>query len=179
MAEHITKPQPYKTEAVGNLKEKFGSYKGYIFTDYRGLTVEQITNLRAALRKLNAEYKVVKNTFARIAFKELEQPDVSDYLTGPTAIALTMDESSQVAKSILDFSKDTSVKVKGGLVDGRVFDGKQVEALSKLPSKAELIAKLMGTMNAPIQHLVFAINGVSSKLVRTLAAVADKKKESE
>ncbi len=179
MAEHVTKPQPYKTEAVVSLKEKFGSYNGYIFTDYRGLTVQQITNLRAALRKLNAEYKVVKNNFAKIAFRELDKPDVSDYLTGPTAIALSRDEASQVAKSILDFAKDTSVKIKGGLVEGMVFDMKQVEALSRLPSKADLIAKLMGTMNAPLQHLVYAMNGVTSKLVRTLAAVADKKKESE
>ena len=179
MAEHVTKPQPYKTEAGVSLKEKFGSYNGYIFTDYRGLTVQQITNLRAALRKLNAEYKVVKNNFAKIAFRELDKPDVSDYLTGPTAIALSRDEASQVAKSILDFAKDTSVKIKGGLVEGMVFDMKQVEALSRLPSKADLIAKLMGTMNAPLQHPVYAMNGVTSKLVRTLAAVADKKKESE
>ena len=179
MAEHVTKPQPYKTEAVVSLKEKFGSYNGYIFTDYRGLTVQQITNLRAALRKLKAEYKVVKNNFAKIAFRELDKPDVSDYLTGATAIVLSRDEASQGAKSILDFAKDTSVKIKGGLVEGMVFDMKQVEALSRLPSKADLIAKLMGTMNAPLQHLVYAMNGVTSKLVRTLAAVADKKKESE
>lgn len=179
MAEHVTKIQPYKTESVGKLKSKLGAYKGYIFTDYRGLTVEQITNLRTALRKMDAEYRVVKNNFAKIAFRELDQPDVSSYLTGPTAIALTMDEASRVAKSILDFSRDTSVKIKGGLVEGQVFDDKQVEALSRLPSKMELIAKLMGTMNAPVQHLVYAMSGVTSKLVRTLAAVADKKKESE
>lgn len=178
MAGHTVKIQPYKESAVDGLKDKFGSYKGYIFTDYRGLTVEQITNLRTALRKLNAEYKVVKNNFARIAFKELNQPDVADYLVGPTAIALTKEEASQVAKSILDFSRETSVKIKGGLVEGKVFNEKQVEALSKLPTKAELIAKLMGTMKAPAQNLVYAMNGVTSKLVRTLAAVAEKKKES-
>ncbi|MDR2588862.1 MAG: 50S ribosomal protein L10 [Spirochaetales bacterium] len=177
MAEHVTKPQPYKVEAVGQLKEKFGGFSGYIFTDYRGLTVEQITNLRGALRKFGAEYKVVKNNFANIAFKELSRPDVSQYLVGPTAIALTQDEASQVAKSLLDFAKETTVKIKGGLLDGQVFDGKQMEAFSRLPSRAELISKLMGTMNAPLQNLVYAMNGVTSKLVRTLAAVADKKKQ--
>jgi len=179
MAEHKVKLQPAKVEAVGGLKEKFNAYQGYIFTDYRGLTVEQITNLRRALRKYGAEFRVVKNNYARIAFEELKRPDVSSYLTGPTAIALTKDDSSQVAKSILDFTKETSVKIKGGLVEGKVFDDKQIAALSKLPTRMELIAKLMGTMKAPAQNLVYVMNGVTSKLVRTLAAVADKKKESQ
>jgi len=179
MAERVTKPQPYKEEAVGHLKEKFGSYADYIFTDYRGLTVEQITGLRAALRKFGAEYKVVKNNFAKIAFRQLEKPDVGEYLVGPTAIALMKDDTGQVAKSILDFGKETSVRIKGGLVVGSVFNLKQMENLSRLPSRAQLLASLMGTMKAPLQHLVYAMNGVTGKLVRTLAAVADKKKESE
>ena len=175
--QHVTKPQNYKVEAVGTLKEKFGGFTGYIFTDYRGLTVEQITGLRGQLRKLGAEYRVIKNNFANIAFKELAQPDVAAYLVGPTAIALTKDEASQVAKSILDFSRETSVKIKGGLVDGQVFTDKQMEAFSRLPSRLELISSLMGTMKAPLQNLVYAMNGVTSKLVRTLAAVRDKKEQ--
>lgn len=177
MAEHVVKLQAAKVETVKGLKDKFGAYQGYIFTDYRGLTVEQITNVRKALRKHNAEYRVVKNNYARIAFQEMSQPDVAFYLTGPTAIALTKDDSGQVAKSLLDFTKDTSIKIKGGLVEGKVFNDKQIVALSKLPTKIELIAKLMGTMKAPAQNLVYVMNGVTSKLVRTLAAVADKKKE--
>jgi large subunit ribosomal protein L10 len=153
----------------------FGSYKGYIFTDFRGLTVEQITKLRRELQKLNAEYKVVKNNFARIAFQEMSQPDVSSYLTGPTAIALANEESAQVAKSLLEFAKETSVKVKGGLVEGKVFDDQQIVLFSKLPSRVELLASLMGTMRAPVQNLVYAMNGVTTKLVRTLQAVAEKK----
>jgi large subunit ribosomal protein L10 len=179
MTERITKPQPYKVEAVKTLKEKFSGYSGYIFTDYRGLTVGQITGLRGLLRKLDAEYKVVKNNFAKIAFQELSQPDVASCLVGPTAIALTKDEASQVAKSILDFAKETSVRIKGGLVDGQVFDGKQMEAFSRLPSRAELLAQLMGVMKAPAQNLACAMSGVAGKLVRTLAAVADKKKSEE
>ena len=177
--QHVTKPQGYKVEAVGTLKEKFGDYSGYIFTDYRGLTMEQISVLRRQLRKLGAEYHVIKNNFAKIAFKELSQPDVGSYLVGPTAIALANDEASQVAKSILEFSRETSVKIKGGLVSGQVFNNKQIEAFSKLPSRKELLSSLMGTMKAPLQNLVYAMSGVPSKLVRTLAAVADKKKKDE
>jgi large subunit ribosomal protein L10 len=179
MAEHAAKPQPYKTEAVKVLKEKFSGYSGYIFTDYRGLTVAQITGLRGELRKLNAEYKVVKNNFAKIAFQELSQPGVASCLTGPTAIALAKDEASQVAKAILEFAKETSVRIKGGLVDGQIFDDKQIQAFSRLPSRAELLAQLMGVMKAPARDLACAMNGVAGKLVRTLAAVADKKKSEE
>ena len=179
MAEQrLTKPQTYKVEAVEGLKEKFGSFTGYVFTDYRGLTVEQITGLRGQLRKMGAEYRVVKNNFAKIAFKELSQPDgVAAYLVGPTAIAMARDEANQVAKSILDFARETSVKIKGGLVDGQILNDKQMEAFSRLPSRAELLSSLMGTMKAPMQNLVCAMNGIPSKLVRTLAAVADKKKQ--
>jgi len=175
MGEYKVKLNDKKLQAVKELKDKFGSYKGFIFTDFRGLSVEQITKLRRELRKLNAEYKVVKNNFARIAFQEMSQPDVSSYLTGPTAIAMANEESTQVAKSLLEFAKETSVKVKGGLVEGKVFDSQQIVLFSKLPSRVELLASLMGTMRAPVQNLVYAMNGVTTKLVRTLQAVAEKK----
>ncbi len=175
MSEYKVKLNDKKLQAVKELKDKFGSYKGFIFTDFRGLTVEQITKLRRELRKLNAEYKVIKNNFARIAFQEMSQPDVSSYLTGPTAIAMANEESTQVAKSLLEFARETSVKVKGGLVEGKVFDDQQIVLFSKLPSRVELLASLMGTMRAPVQNLVYAMNGVTTKLVRTLQAVAEKK----
>ncbi|MFQ3621252.1 MAG: 50S ribosomal protein L10 [Spirochaetales bacterium] len=164
-----------KLKAVKDLKDRFESYKGFIFTDFRGLSVEQITKLRQELRKLNAEYKVIKNNYAQIAFQQLKKPDVSSYLMGPTAIALANEEAPQVAKSLLEFAKETSVKIKGGLVEGAVFDEKQIVQFSKLPSRAELLSSLMGTMRAPVQNLVYVMNGVTTKLVRTLKAVAEKK----
>ncbi len=84
-------------------------------------------------------------------------------------------ESSPVVKSLIDFAREWSVQVKGGLIAGRVFDAKQVEEFCKLPTRPELLAILMGTMNAPLQNLVYTMNGVTKKLVRTLQAVADKK----
>lgn len=175
MAIKAKKVQPAKVEAIESLKDKFGQVRDFIFTDYRGLTVEQITNLRKLLRKKGAEYRIVKNNFARLAFEELKLPDVSGYLAGPTAIAYAKEDSGEVAKILFDFSKESSVKVKGGIVDGLVFDGKQVEALSKLPSKPQLISMLLSTMNAPLQNLVYALNAIPTKLVRTLKAVEDKK----
>jgi len=173
---HETRVNDRKREAVGLLKDEFGDVKDFIFTDYRGLTVEQITVLRRRLREQNAEYKVIKNNYARIAFQQLQSPEeVASYLVGPTAIAMAKGESSPVVKSLIDFARESSVQVKGGLIAGRVYDAKQVAEYSKLPTRPELLAILMGTMNAPVQNLVYAIGGVTTKLVRTLQAVADKK----
>jgi large subunit ribosomal protein L10 len=175
MSDYAVKINKTKEDAVSSIKGSFQGVKDYIFTDYRGLTVAQITTLRGKLRDLNADYHVVKNNYAKIAFKDLELQGVDPYLVGPTAIALTRGDSAAVAKELFGLSKDWTMSVKGGLIDGTVFDAKQVDAYSKLPSRAELLAKLMGTMNAPLQNFVYALNGVTTKLVRTLQAVADQK----
>lgn len=173
--EYKTRITEDKETLVGTLKETFKDMRGFVFTDYRGLTVEQITELRRKLRTREAEYHVVKNNFARLAFRQLEKPDVSPFLVGPTAVALVPNESGEVVKDLFDFAKEWSVQVKGGLIDGTLFDAAQVEAFSRLPSHDQLLAMLMGTMQAPLQNLVYAINGVTQKLVRTLAAIAEKK----
>ncbi len=176
MAETEVKVQQGKIEAVGKLKEQFAGYSDFIFTDYRGLTVEQITELRHRLREQRSVFKVVKNRYAKIVLQGLKAPDMSAHLTGPTAIALVRDDAASTAKILFDYTKESPLQVKGGLIEGGVYDAKQVEALSKLPSKNVLLAQLMGTMKAPVQNLVFALNGITTKLVRTLVAVADAKK---
>lgn len=161
--------QPAKTAAIADMKACFESAKDFIFTEYRGLTVEQITDLRAKLREKDCTYKVVKNTFARIAFNEMEKADLGSYFTGPTAIALYAgeDEANGVAKVLFDFAKDVpALVVKGGLIGGELYDAGKLEEFSKLPGKKELIAMLMSAMQA-----------TTSKLARTLQAVADKKSE--
>ncbi len=175
MSDYQVKIQDHKVKAVESIKGDFSHVKDFIFTDYRGLTVAQITELRNELRKENAIYKVIKNRFAKIALKELGQPAVDEHLTGPTAVALSTEEAGPVAKALVAFSKNGVLKIKGGIVDGTVFDAEQMIAFSKLPTKAELIAKLMGTMKAPVQNMVYILHGVPQKLVRTLQAVADKK----
>ncbi len=174
-----TKLNDEKTAAVEAVKTRLSENKDYVFTDYRGLTVDQITTLRAKLRENNAEYRVIKNRFAKIAFQQLDMPEVADFLVGPTALALAKDDAGTVVKALIDFGKDTPLELKGAIIDGTLFDAKQAEAFSKLPTRDELLAMLMGTMNAPLRNLMYAMNGVASKLVRTLQAVADKKKEQE
>ena len=169
------KIQQNKLDAVAALREQFDGIDSFFFTDYRGLTVSQVTELRTKLREQNAEYHVIKNNLAKIAFKDLGKEGLDSYLVGPTAVAMARDEAGPVAKTLLDFAKNAPVAMKGGYLEGGVYDETGVVAFSKLPTRMELIAKLMGTMNAPVQSVAFALNGVTEKLVRTLAAVADKK----
>lgn len=167
--------QQSKVDAIAEVTSKIENSRDFIFTDYRGLTVEQITALRAQLRAKNAEYHVIKNNFARIAFEKLNFPNVAEYLTGPTAIAFAPVDSNEVAKILVEFAKENPVKLKGGIIEKSVYNNKQMEAFSRLPGKNQLISMLMSAMNAPLQNLVYAINGVPTKLVRTLQAVADQK----
>ena len=178
MSDYTVKIQPEKVEAINALKEEFGGVENFIFTDYRGLTVEQITELRTKLSATGSTYKVVKNRFAKIALKELDKPEVGDMLVGPTAVVISGEEAGAAAKELFAFAKEAPVDVKGGIIGSDVFDAKEMEAYSKLPSKLELISKLMGTMNAPLQNFVYILNAVPEKFVRTLQAVADSK-ESE
>lgn len=155
MDDYQTRVTPAKEDAVKALREEFGQYNGYIFTDYRGMTVAQITELRNTLRKNDAQYRVIKNRYAKLAFKELGANVADDQLTGPTAVALAKgDESNVVAKAVFDAIKNGApMQVKGALVNGEVMDAAQIEAFSKLPTRLELIASLMGTMKAPVQKL--------------------------
>jgi len=177
MADYQVTLQDHKLAAVNEMKNELENVKDIIFTDYRGLTVEKITELRAKLRSREAVFKVVKNRYTKIALNQLERPDVGDQLVGPTALALVSTEAGPVAKELVDFAKDGVLVIKGGIIDGNIFNADQVVEFSKLPTKPELIAKLMATMNAPLQNMVYILNAVPQKLVRTLQAVADKKAE--
>jgi large subunit ribosomal protein L10 len=170
------KIQDAKVASINELKDSFGSAKDFIFADYRGLTVEQITALRRRLRAKEAKFSVVKNNFARIAFEQLSAPDVGSYLTGPTAVAISPKDANEVAKLLFEFSKEApALKVKGALVGTAVYDSAQTEAFSKLPGKLELIAMLMSVMKGPVRNLVGAVNDINARLVRTVKAVGDQK----
>lgn len=166
MAEYQTRKAQYKVDAVKEMTSEFSQYDGFIFTDYRGMTVEQITALRNQLRAKDSAYRVVKNRFAKIVMSDLKHEGTNDNLVGPTAVALTSgeDASSAASKILFDFVKSSPLQVKGAYIDGKLFNKEEIEAYSKLPTRLELIASLMGTMKAPL-----------SKLARTLQAIVDAK----
>jgi large subunit ribosomal protein L10 len=177
MAIVAKKLQEAKVKAIGEMKEAFSASEDFIFTDYRGLKVEQITALRKQLRGKGARYKVIKNNFAKLAFQQLSAPEaVADYLLGPTAIAIAPRDSNEVAKILVDFSKEAPVlKVKGGLMGKDIYTAQQMLAFAALPSRMELISMLMSVMNAPARNMAAALNDIPARLVRTVKAIADKK----
>jgi large subunit ribosomal protein L10 len=167
MAILAKKIQPAKTEAIEETKKVFSEYKDFIFTEYRGLTVEQISALRGKLREKQVPLKVVKNNFARVAFDEMKIENVADYLKGPTAIAMVKEDANEAAKILFDFAKDTpALVVKGAYVENEIYDAAKIEAFSKVPGKKQLISMLMS-----------AINGPAQKLAATLQAYVDKKSQ--
>ena len=165
--EYHVKVNETKEAAVKQLKEEFGQYSGFIFADYRGLTVAQISDLRKQLRAKDAVCRVVKNRYAKIAMKELGHEGVDDKLVGPTAIVLAKgDEQSAIAKIVVDAQKgtDNKLKVRGGFLDGRAFDAAEVDAFSKLPGRLALISHLMATMMAPVQKVAATLLAYQEKL---------------
>lgn len=177
MAQTTKKIQQYKADAVTKLREYFGATPDLIFSDFRGLSFPQMIDLRNKLTEKGTSYRVVRNSFARIAMKEVGLPDASAMLEGPTALAFLGKDPSPAAKVMVDFMKAAPLKIKGGVISGKIFGMKEIEALSRLPGRLQLLAILMGTMNAPLRNMMYAMNGVASKLVRTLAAVAEKKEK--
>ncbi len=167
MAIMAKKLQPAKTAAIEETKKVLSDYNDFIFAEYRGLTVEQITALRDKLREHEAPLKVVKNNFARVAFEEMKIDNVSDYLTGPTAVVMAKEDSNEAAKVLFDFAKDApALVVKGGYIQNEIYDAAKMEAYSKVPGKKQLIAMLMSAINGPVQ-----------KLAATLQAYVDKKSQ--
>jgi large subunit ribosomal protein L10 len=169
MARKAKKLQDIKVQAIASAKTMLQDYSDFIFTDYRGLTVSQITELRRQLRAKNCQYKVVKNNFARIAFEELKVEAVSDFLKGPTAVALPKEESNEAAKILYDFAKEIpALQIKGGLVSSEIYDAAKLEVFSKLPGKKQLISMMMSAINGPVQ-----------KLAATLLSYVNKKSAEE
>jgi len=161
-----TKIQNAKAEALGELKGKIGSAKDFIFAEYRGITVEQISALRRQLREKNAEFHIVKNNFARIAFDELGYPkEIAPVLTGPTAVAFAKGESNEVAKVLVDFAKEVpALRVKAGLVDRGFMGEAEIAAFSRLPSRNQLIAMFMAGLRSPVQKLAYTLVAYREKL---------------
>jgi large subunit ribosomal protein L10 len=165
MAMRAAKVQSVKAEGIVDLKNKIGDAKDFIFTEYRGLTVEQISALRRQLRAKNADFHVVKNNFARIAFEELGYTkEVEPALAGPTAVAFSRSEANEVAKVLVDFAKEIpALKVKAGLVDKGFMSEAEVAAFSKLPSRNQLIAMFMAGLKSPVQKLVYTLVALQEK----------------
>lgn len=172
---------PAKQAIVAELKDQLTSAKGVVLTGYKGLTVAQDTELRRELRANGVTYHVVKNTMLRLAAKDAGIEGLDSHLEGTTAFAFSAEDAVAPAKVICDFMKKNKLEeagiltVKVGMVEGKVIDEKEVKALASLPSREELIAKLLGSMNAPISNTVNVLQGVIRNAVYVLDAVRAQK----
>ena len=170
-----------KQAVVAQLKEQLESAKGGVLTSYKGLTVAQDTELRRELREAGVSYHVVKNTMLRIAAKEAGIEGIEEHLEGTTAFAFSTEDAVAPAKVICGFIKKNKLEdaevltVKVGMVEGKVIGVDEVKALAALPSREELIAKLLGSMNAPISNTVNVLQGVIRNAVYVLDAIRSQK----
>lgn len=166
-----------KEQIVADVREKISRAKGMFFTDYSGITVEQATELRREFRKSGIDYKVVKNTLARKALESVTGYDgIYQSLAGPTGIAFSYDDPVTPAKIIKKFhDKNAKLSCKVCVIDKQVFDGAKLDELSKLPSRAEIVASILGCIQAPISGIVGSINAVFRDLVGVIDAIEKKK----
>ena len=169
-------PTAKKEAAIGELKERIAGAGNLFFTDYAGLTVEEITRLRGELRKDGSTYAVAKNSLFSIAAGEELASQLEAYLHGPTAIVFAGSDPVAPAKALKKFSDDVkSVEVKAAYIEGRIVGADQVKALASLPSRDELIAKLVGSIASPLRGLVTVLSGNQRGLVRVLNAIREQK----
>jgi len=165
-----------KVQQVEVLTEKLQRAKVAVLTDYRGLTVSQMQDLRGKLRTGNVEYRVVKNTLARRAADAAGYPALESELKGPIAIAFGYEDLSLPPRLINEFVRTTRLKLEvvGGLVEGRVFNREQVRQLADLPSREVLLAQLLGTLQSPVGQLVGIMQTPLQQLVGVLEAYKSK-----
>jgi large subunit ribosomal protein L10 len=170
-----------KQTIVAELKERLTTAKGAVLTSYKGLTVAQDTQLRCTLREAGVSYHVVKNTLMRIAAQEAGFEGLIGHLEGTTALAVSTEDAVAPAKVISEFMKKNKLEdagiltIKAGMVDGKVIESNEVKALASLPSREVLIAKLLGSMQAPVSNTVNVLQGVIRNAVYVFEAVRQQK----
>ena len=167
-------PTSQKITAVKQLAEEFQSSSSMIIVHYHGLTVSDVTKLRRQMRGAGVDFKVVKNRLTKIAIRDTEFECVESMLSGPTAIALSK-EPVVAAKTVVEFAKaNPSMKIVGGVFDGKVLSVSEVQMLSKLPSQNELRAQIIGLLNAPASKLVGVLQAPAAQLARVTRAYSEK-----
>ena len=171
-------PTQEKIDNVQALKERMAAAKTAVLTEYRGLTVRQISDLRRQLKATAAEYKVVKNRLARLAVRDSPLDPLATHLTGPTGMVLSAQDPVGVAKTLQAFVRaNPALTIKVGLVEGKVLKAPELKALADLPSKEVLRAQLVGALNGPMSQLVTLLTAPHRELARVLEARSEGKTE--
>jgi large subunit ribosomal protein L10 len=162
-------PTQEKVAAVDDLKARLAGAKTVVLTEYRGLTVQQLSELRKQLRQVSAQYKVVKNRLARLAMKASDLEGLSPYLTGPIGVVVSREDPVAVAKALATFSRaNQALAIRAGVVDGQPLDSAGVKALADLPSRDALRAQLVAAVQGPLTRLVGLLIAPHRELVYVL-----------
>jgi len=171
----ITKKK--KEELVDIFAERLEKSKAAVFTDYKGLTVEEINEVRSKLREQGIEFKVVKNTLFGLAVKKANLDiDPKELANHPVAVAFGYDDEVAPAKVVFNFAKDhESLEIIGGILEGKSIDASNVKSLAQMPSREELIAKMIGSMNAPVSNFVGVMHANLRNVVGVLNAIKEQK----
>lgn len=167
-------PSQAKYEAVEQIKADLSEASAVWIVDYRGLTVKEAEALRVSIRSQGARLKVNKNSLTELALRELDLPDLGELLIGPSAFVFASGDPVASAKALKTFAAaNPKLELKGGLMDGQVMGADQLRAVADLPSREELLARLLGTMQNPMAGVVRVLNGPMSALARVLGAIRD------
>ena len=153
-----------KQPIVAEISEAIKDAQSVVLVDYRGLTVEQDTNLRKQLREAGVTYKVYKNTMMNFAFKGTDFEQLAPYLEGPSAVAISTTDATAPARILAKFAKDAkALEIKAGVVEGTVYDANGMQAIAAIPSRDELISKLLGSLQSPITNFARVMNQLAEK----------------
>jgi len=168
-------PKPEKIEAVETLKTRFGAAKGIVLADFTGLTVAEANDLRRKCREAEVEYRVVKNTLARIAVREAELQEMEGLFNGPIAVAMSETDSVAPARVLAEFRKTVQKPVFiGGFLEGRIFAPGELRRIATLPSREGLLAQVIGAIEAPMAQVVWTLDGLMRNLVSILDQASKK-----
>ena len=153
-----------KKPIVDEISEVVKDAQGVVLVDYRGLTVEQDTNLRKQLREAGVTYKVYKNTMMNFAFKGTDFEQLAPHLEGPSAIAVSKDDATAPARIIVKFAKEApALELKAGIVEGVLYDVKGIADVAKIPSREELLSRLLGSLQSPVANFARVLNQIAEK----------------
>ena len=169
-------PRAEKVAVVNEVRERMEAADGALLTEYRGLTVAELAELRRELTAAGGDYKVYKNTLVRLAVADTPRAGMSDLLTGPTAIAFVQGDVSAVAKALRDFARaNPHLVVKGGVVGSSVMSAADIEVLADLPSRETLLAQFAGALSAPLQQLAGLVQALPRNLAYGISALLEQR----
>lgn len=165
-----------KGQTIAELKEKFSEAKAVIFTDYKGMTVSELSELRRLLRSRGVDYRVVKNTLARIASQDTPVSVAKDVFKGPVAIAIGYKDPVMTAKRVIEFSKkNEKLKLSGGVIEGKLYNVNEVRAIAGLPSREILLSMMAGAFEAPLSKMASVLSATVSRFAYAMDALKTKK----